>query len=128
MRRFDQKGFTLLETMVALAIVAIALVALLGLSNRSILIQERVQRLSRGTLLAQQLLSEEELKTAGAQSDWSPREDSFAEPFSDYRWRISYQDTPLARVKEVRVRVLWGDPAQNEAVELSSFLAVRATP
>ena len=37
-------GFTLLEVMIALAIVAIALVSLLGLANRSIAVQERLQR------------------------------------------------------------------------------------
>jgi len=122
-RDCNNKGFTLLEMMIALAIVAIALVSLLGLSNRSILVQERIQRLTKGTLLAQQLLSEEEL-AAPAMRSWQPREDAFDEPFSEFRWQVSYQDTLITKVKQVTVTVLWGDPAKNEQVHLTSFLPV----
>ncbi len=118
----NNQGFTLLEVMIALAIVAISLVTLLGLSNRSILVQERIQRLTRATLLAQQVMSEEEVEPASAQRDWSPKEEVFEEPYSDYRYQVSYQDTMLARVKEVRVVVLWGDPEKNEQVQLTSLL------
>ncbi len=117
------QGFTLLEVMIALAIVAIALVTLLGLSNRSILVQERIQRLTRATLLAQQIMSEEEVGPVNGQRDWSPREDVFEEPYSDFSYQVSYLDTMLTRVKEVRVVVIWGDPKQNEQVQLASLLA-----
>ena len=123
-RDYNDKGFTLLEMMIALAIVSIALVSLLGLSNRSILVQERIQRLTRGTLLAQQLISEEEL-TSGIKRSWEPREDVFIEPYSDFRWQVSYQDTLITKVKQVTVTVLWVDAAQNEQVRLSSFLPVK---
>ena len=118
----NNQGFTLLEVMIALAIVAIALVTLLGLSNRSIHVQERIQKLTRATLLAQQLMSEEEVGPANGQRDWAPKSDSFTAPYSDYRYEISYQDTLLERVKQVTVVVLWGDPQQNEQVQLDSFL------
>lgn len=120
MRLSNEQGFTLLEMMIALAIVAIALVSLLGLSNRSILVQERVQRLTRGTLLAQQLLSEEEL--ASGPRSWEAREDVFAEPYSEFHWQIDYQDTLITKVKQVTVTVIWGEVAQNEQVRLTSFL------
>ena len=64
----NNQGFSLLEVMIALAIVAIALVSLLGLSNRSILVQDRIQKVSRATLLAQQVMSELELNVNGASS------------------------------------------------------------
>jgi len=115
------KGFSLLEVMIALAIVAIALVTLLGLSNRTILVQDRVQKLTRATLLAQQLMSEQELKPA-TQQNWAPEEDVFAAPFEDFRWQVSYQDTLINQVKQVTVTVLWGEAEKNESVELVSFL------
>jgi general secretion pathway protein I len=123
-RNFNDDGFTLLEMMIALAIVSIALVSLLGLSNHSIMIQERLQRLTRGTLLAQQLISEEEL-TGGVKRDWQPREDVFLEPYGDFRWQVSYQDTLITNVKQVTVTVLWGDAARNEQIRLTSFLPVK---
>ena len=123
-RNSNDDGFTLLEMMIALAIVSIALVSLLGLSNRSILVQERIQRLTRGTLLAQQLISEEEL-AGGVKRDWQPREDVFLEPYGDFRWQVSYQETLITNVKQVTVTVLWGDAARNEQVRLTSFLPVK---
>jgi general secretion pathway protein I len=125
-KRQCNKGFSLLEVMIALAIVAIALVALLGLTNRSILVQNRIQRLTQATLLAQQLLSEQELNVAGAQLNWEPQEDEFAAPFAAFRWQISYQDTLINQVKQVTVIVLWGAAEKNEQVQLVSFLPVGA--
>ncbi len=116
------KGFSLLEVMIALAIVAIALVSLLGLSNRSILVQDKIQRLTQATLLAQQLMSEEELNVEGKRLNWDDREDVFEEPFETFRWEISYQETLISRVKQVTVTVIWGDPDRNEQVQLVSFL------
>jgi general secretion pathway protein I len=119
--RHCDKGFSLLEVMIALAIVAIALVTLLGLSNRTILVQDRIQKLTRATLLAQQLMSEQELKPA-TERTWVPEEDVFAAPFEEFRWQVSYQDTLINQVKQVTVTVLWGEAEKNESVELVSFL------
>jgi len=121
-RHCTDNGFTLLEVMIALAIVAIALVTLLGLSNRSILVQERIQKLTRATLLAQQLMSEQEMIPVSQRSNWGPQEDTFEEPFSEFRWKISFQDTLLDRVKQIDVTVLWGDAEKNEQVLLSSIV------
>lgn len=111
----------MLEVMIALAIVSIALVSLLGLSNRTILVQERVQKLTRATLLAQQLINEREMRSPVGQS-WEPEEDQFEAPFEEFRWQISYQDTIIGQVKQVRVTVLWGAAERNELVELISFV------
>lgn len=120
------KGFSLLEVMIALAIVAIALVSLLGLSNRTILVQDKIQKLTRATLLAQQLLSEQELNVGNVRLSWEPQEDEFSAPFEDFRWQISYQDTLISQVKQVTVTVLWGETEKNEQLQLVSFLPVGA--
>ncbi|MFK5927666.1 MAG: prepilin-type N-terminal cleavage/methylation domain-containing protein [Desulfuromusa sp.] len=122
----SDKGFSLLEVMIAMAIVAIALVSLLGLSNRSILVQDKIQRLTRATLLAQQLMSEQELNVENVRVNWEPQEDEFPEPFADFRWQISYQDTLISQVKQVTVIVLWGAAEKNEQVQLVSFLPIGA--
>lgn len=116
------KGFSLLEVMIALAIVAIALVSLLGLSNRSILVQDKIQKLTRATLLAQQVMSEQELNVGGSRISWEPQGDNFAEPFENFRWQVSYQDTLISQVKQITVTVLWGAAEKNEQVQLVSFL------
>ncbi|MDX2496102.1 MAG: type II secretion system protein [Desulfuromusa sp.] len=116
------KGFSLLEVMIALAIVAIALVSLLGLLNRSILVQDTIHKVTRATLLAQQLLSEQELNVGDARVNWESQGDDFTVPFENFRWQVSYQDTLISQVKQVTVTVLWGEAEKNEQVQLVSFL------
>ena len=120
--RQNSSGFSLLEVMIALAIVAIALVSLLGLSNRSILAQSKIQKLTSATLLAQQLISEQEVNAGKTGSAWEPQEDTFAVPFENFSWQISYQDTLISRVKQVTVTVSWGAAEKNEQVQIVSFL------
>jgi len=116
-------GFTLLEVMIALAIVAIALVTLLGLSNRTVLVHEHIQKLTRATLLAQQLMSEQEVQVEGVGAVDEEREGIFEEPFADFNWRIYYENTMIPQVRQIHVRVSWGQEQSNQQVELISFVA-----
>ncbi len=115
-------GFTLLEVMIALAIVAIALVTLLGLSNRTVLVHDRIQKLTRATLLAQQLMAEQEVQVVGVGTGGEEREGTFEEPFADFSWRIYYENTMLPQVRQIHVQVRWGREQHNEQVELISFV------
>ena len=53
----SEHGFSLLEVMVALAVVAVALVALLALQNRTLLMHGQVKHMTRATLLGQELIN-----------------------------------------------------------------------
>ena len=113
-----QAGFTLLEVMIALAIVAIALVTLLGLGNRSIDINGRLQHITRATLLAQQKMTEIETQGSGVQEAEGP----FDPPHEIYRWRIALEETPLPSVRMVTVTVFWGEERHNDLVDLASLI------
>jgi general secretion pathway protein I len=119
---FSQRGFTLLEVMIALAVIAIALVTLLGLGNRSIDVNGRLQRITQATLLAQQRMTEVEVQAAQAGFEFQVEEGAFEAPFDTYRWATAYEDTPLPYLRIVRVTVAWGEARQNEEVELASFV------
>lgn len=121
-RRTQTTGFTLLEVMVALAIVSVALVSLLSLGNRSMAAQDRLQRLTQATLLAQGKMAETEVDARRGTLEKIPQQGNFAAPHADYRWRLEFAGTPLPAVTLVTVTVVWGDEKRNEAVDVSSFL------
>jgi general secretion pathway protein I len=116
------KGFTLLEIMIALAIVSIAMVSLLALANRSIGVHDRLQRITTATLLAQQKMAETEVNARNGSLQDTASEGVFTGPYAAYRWQIAYADTPLPSVQMVTVTVLWGDVERNELVDLASFI------
>lgn len=118
----DARGFSLLETMIALAIIGIALVTLLGLGNRSINISGRLQKITQATLLAQEKMTGIELTAQAGGIELQSEEGGFVAPFETYRWRTEFEETPLAAVRMVTVTVLWGDEGKNELVELTSFV------
>ena len=105
-KKSQRGGFTLLEIMIALAIVSIAMVSLLSLANRSIGVHDRLQRITarHGALEGAEVQGE------------------FSEPYAAYRWQITYAETPLPSVQMVTVKVLWGDEERNELVDLTSFI------
>lgn len=111
-------GFTLLEVMIALAIIAIALVGLLGLTQRSIMAQDEAGRITRATLLAQEKLAriESGIDEAEAGSDRFPAPDDL------YLWQVLTSPAPIPDVRQVEVRVSWGKAERNEQVRLISFV------
>lgn len=115
-------GFTLLEIMIALAIVSIALVTLLSLCNRSIAVNDRLEKITRATLLAQDKMTEVEVLSQQSGKDLENEEGVFDKPFDGFRWRTTFTDTPLPSIKQVTVTVLWGEEARNEKVDLNSFV------
>lgn len=114
-------GFTLLEVLVAMAVLAVALVSLLGLYNRSLTLTIRAQQLSTGMLLAQEMLARTQLEgaaaarvTAGDFSDFHPGR------YPEFRWQRTLRPTPLKDLWEIRVGVAWG-PRVDESCELTLF-------
>jgi len=116
------EGFTLLEVMVALAIVAIALVTLLSLANRSVTISGYLQHMTQATLLAQEKMSEIESGVIDAGLGLDRLEGAFDPPFDQFQWRTETEETPLGSVLMLTVVVFWGDEKKNESVDLSSFV------
>ncbi|MEW6683220.1 MAG: type II secretion system minor pseudopilin GspI [Nitrospirota bacterium] len=117
-----QCGFTLLEIMVALAIIGVAFVALLGLRNRDIVLHERGRAMIQATALAQQRMGE---VLVGTYPDVGTSEGQFEDEQSRFAWRQEVQQTPFEFVREVRVTVTW-DPPHNERVDLVSYVFQRS--
>ena len=118
-------GFTLLEVMVAVAILGMVLVSLTGLKNRSMQDVMLSDHITTATLLATRRMNET-LMAAGAIAAVQKEEegDFPEEEFKDYTWKLSIsQLKPLENVvvTEVLVAVLWKEGERQEQVELKSY-------
>ncbi|WP_084211836.1 type IV pilus modification PilV family protein [Geoalkalibacter subterraneus] len=120
--RHGDRGFTLLEVMIALVIMGTALVALLSLANRSIGVRSEVQRVTHATLLAEQKMTEVETFYQLGRGREIENEGVFEEPFEVYRWEIAFADTMLPSIQQVNVMVRWGPIEKSEYVEINSFV------
>jgi len=115
-------GFTLLEVMIALVVVATVLTVLIGLGTRSVSTHERLQKTTQGILLAQTKLTELETELQGTGVGFSNEKGRFDPPFELFTWETVFSSTPVEGVKQVDITVAWGDTKRNEAVQLASFL------
>ena len=136
-RLADKHGFTLLEVLIAIAILALALPVLLGLRNFDLDLHARAGDITAATLLAQEKLIEAELspafplgETSGdflnppigyqALGDISNRADK-------YRWKRIVTTTPLNAVREVKIQILWQEGASDEVLEVSTYVFTQGT-
>jgi general secretion pathway protein I len=135
----SERGFTLLEVLISLGILALALPILLGLRNWDLDLHAKAKELTTATILAQEKLVETELGTLlplgetggeflaiplGSQATV----DTVNRP-SNYRWKRIVLSTPLPIVREVKIQVLWPRGTTEEMVEVSSYVfATTSTP
>jgi general secretion pathway protein I len=121
LRTPNSKGFTLLEVLVALAVLAVALVSLLGLQNRNLRLSTQAERLSTGTLLVREMLTRTQLEGPDAarvtSGDFS---DSHPGQYPEFRWHRTVQPSLLEGLWELRVWVTWGE-REDEQAELTLF-------
>ncbi len=111
-------GFTLLEVMAAVAIMALVLVTLLGLRNRGIEDVMLADHMTTATLLARRLMHETlaGTKTVGEESGQYTEDE-----FKDFSWKKTISTTQVPQILEVRAAVLWKEGTRDEMVELVSY-------
>jgi len=109
----NYSGFTLLEVMIALAIIAIALVAALGSQSQSVSLANEAKFTTTVTLLAQRKIAELEAKDP---KDLISDGGDFGEDFPGYRWESVITDLAMEgfeeaskHVKRIGLTVSWGN-------------------
>jgi general secretion pathway protein I len=95
-------GFTLMEVMIAMAILAIALVAIFQSQSQSIAMATDARFLTTSTLLAQSKMAEiEAMEPRNLKSE----NGDFGDGFPDYRWRLEVSNTEIDRVKRLEMSI-----------------------
>ncbi len=87
--RSEPHGFTLLEIMVAMAIIAIVLVAVYKMHHQTIDMNNAASFHTRAPLLAQKKIAEIKSRTL---NDIADDEGDFGEDFADYHWQVTVED------------------------------------
>ncbi|OGW47622.1 MAG: hypothetical protein A2V62_03510 [Nitrospirae bacterium RBG_19FT_COMBO_58_9] len=128
----NERGFTLLEVLIALGILALALPILLGLRNWDLDLHARANELTTATILAQEKLIETEAgtlfplgETGGEFLSTPLGSQATAEQTnrpSNYRWKKIVSATPLPIVREVKIQVLWPRGTTEEMLEVSTYV------
>jgi general secretion pathway protein I len=128
----NERGFTLLEVVIALGILALALPILLGLRNWDLDLHARAKEMTAATILAQEKLTETELGTllpfGETGGDFLPTPlgsqptSVVTDRPSNYRWKRIVSSTPLPIVREVKIQVLWPRGTIDEMVEVSTYV------
>ena len=118
----DVRGFTLLEVMVAVAILAIALVAILKANVQSLdtLIETR-ERTTVSMLAASKMA---EVEAVGA-ANWSEFQGDFGEDYPDFTWRVETAPTEVERLVRVAVIVQAREGGSGSETRIEELLFVQ---
>ncbi|TFG93098.1 MAG: type II secretion system protein GspI [Syntrophobacterales bacterium] len=95
-------GFTLLEVMLAMAILAISLTAVFQSQSQSISMAGRSRFETTAPLLAQSEMAQIEAKSPG---DIHAGEGDFGDTFPDYTWSLDIAETEIENLKKITLTV-----------------------
>ncbi|MBI4496068.1 MAG: prepilin-type N-terminal cleavage/methylation domain-containing protein [Deltaproteobacteria bacterium] len=113
-------GFTLLEVMIALSILAIVGVAYLRAQGTGLRLVEESGQLTLATLLAREKMAE--LEGVGFPEVGKTSGPGGSE-FPAFHWERRVTATELLSLRKAQVRVLWKDGRQERSLELLAYFA-----
>jgi len=113
----DDRGFTLLEVLVSLAILATTLLLAYQVLSGAIAAAERSERWTAASYLAEALVRE---STSGF-PDTGESEGKFAPPMDAYAWERTVGETFQPDARVVHVTVKWTSDGLEEKVTFSGI-------
>lgn len=119
--RLPRRGFTLLEVMIAMAILSITLVAVFQSQSQSISMAGSSRFLTTASLLAQSRMVEID---AADPREVKAENGDFGEDFPDYRWQVEIADTEIEVLKKISLTVTNGRMAVRNGYRLTLYKVV----
>lgn len=118
-RQLNQKGLSLLEAVVAVAIIGLVVVPVLGMFNAGLYSDDAAARLTAGSSLAQAKIEELRYGPASAvvSQAWQPVPD-----YAGYQLKVDVVPVE-SRLNQVTVTVSWTSARGSSKVELTTLIA-----
>ena len=114
----EKHGFSLLEVMAAMSIIAIALTAVLSSQSQSVSLASEAKFSTTAALLAQSKLAEIETME---QRDLRSDSGDFGDDFLGYTWELSVSDVTLYspenvsdHLEQIDLKISWGEEEQYQ--------------
>jgi general secretion pathway protein I len=122
-REVRRAGFTLLEVMIAVAILAITLTVLFGSQSQSLSLAVEAKFNTRAMFLLGQKFAELE----GGFLELQNEEGDFGDEYPDFRWKVEINDADLPELesldnlelplKQVALTIFWADSPFSHSVD-----------
>jgi general secretion pathway protein I len=112
------RGFTLLEVMVALAIMAGVVLTVISSVNYHLSVSTRDREETIALLLARAKI--EALGLSGTKETEQQSEGTFAPDWPEYSWKVAAAPAPIAGVRRLTITVNWG--ADRRTLSLENYL------
>lgn len=119
-RRGNQRGFTLIEMIVATVILALAIVGAISAIGSSTRATEASERMQTAAILAQSKLTELELQASSLTS--GEQQGDFGAEYAQYRWRAVMDTTEFEKLLRVTLTISWGDPNRGTGREFVTYI------
>jgi len=114
------KGYALLETLVALTILTISLVTIISSFSRCLDAHSRLQDITKGLFFAQMKI-EEILKNESIKI--KSQEGYFEDKGIKYNWRQKVIPTQISTMKEVEICVFWYRRGEKHTIRMTTLIS-----
>lgn len=121
-----QQGLTLIEVLIALAIISIALTAVIKAGAENIRFTARLQTKTIAIWIGQQVLNEARVGLLALPAGADQKEESVQVLGRDWHWRAQRKTTANKNIDKISVRVFEGEEQQQDqdspVVTLDTFI------
>lgn len=108
-----QIGLTLIEVLIALAIVGIAMTAIIKSTSQMIRGTNYLQDKTIAMWVGQEVMNEVRVGIRNLSTS-DPLEEITTQLGKDWRWKLSQEDTPNQRIKKIKVKVFANKTQDND--------------